>query len=59
MRQKMPEIKIWPVEEMVHEDEFTDRVKLARELSRRSTGQTLYILDEPTTGWRTAAIPWW
>ena len=26
------------------------RVKLSRELSRRSTGRTLYVLDEPTTG---------
>jgi excinuclease ABC subunit A len=26
------------------------RIKLTRELSKRSTGQTLYLLDEPTTG---------
>ena len=26
------------------------RIKLSKELSRRDTGQTLYILDEPTTG---------
>jgi excinuclease ABC subunit A len=26
------------------------RVKLSRELSKRSTGRTVYILDEPTTG---------
>ncbi|MBQ8699804.1 MAG: excinuclease ABC subunit UvrA, partial [Schwartzia sp.] len=32
------------------------RVKLATELSRRSTGKTLYILVEPTTGLHTADI---
>ena len=26
------------------------RIKLAKELSKRSTGRTMYILDEPTTG---------
>ena len=32
------------------------RIKLAYELSKRSTGKTVYILDEPTTGLHTADI---
>ena len=32
------------------------RIKLAKELSRRSTGRTLYLLDEPTTGLHVADI---
>ncbi len=32
------------------------RVKLSSELSRRSTGRTIYVLDEPTTGLHTADV---
>ena len=32
------------------------RVKLSTELSKRSTGKTIYILDEPTTGLHTADV---
>ena len=32
------------------------RVKLATELSKRGTGKTIYVLDEPTTGLHTADV---
>src|SRR5690606_2169121 len=32
------------------------RVKLSRELARRSTGQTLYVLDEPSVGLHAADV---
>ena len=34
------------------------RVKLASELSKRNTGSTLYVLDEPTTGLHFSDISW-
>ncbi len=51
----MLETKIWPVEEMVHEDEFTDRIELLRELeqwvqavARMGSGSTALIAPRRT-----------
>ncbi len=51
-----PSIKLGQVGDDVVGGWEAQRVKLSRELSKRDTGKTLYILDEPTTGLHFADI---
>ncbi len=46
----MLETKIWPVEEMVHEDEFTDRIELLRELASVAWVPVGWIEARPDAG---------
>ena len=43
-------IKLRTIINNIITDGEAQRIKLATELSKRSTGKTLYVLDEPTTG---------
>ena len=43
-------IKLRTIINNIVTDGEAQRIKLATELSKRSTGKTLYVLDEPTTG---------